>query len=278
MDKIITQGKELGVYLYMLTGGEPLVKRNIITLCARAAKVEGIREVAITTNGILLPRLAKGLRAVGVSRVNLSLDTLKPDKYARITRIGTLSSALAGLDAALNAGFDKVKVNTVLMRDVNHHQLDTFLAWIQPRRIQLRFNELMETGEGSDLFRRHHLSGMVLRDELLRRGWIHQIRQRSDGPAQVFCHPDYAGEIGLIMPYEKDFCATCNRLRVSSIGKLHLCLFGEGGVNLRDLLEDDTQQQALEARISAALREKKQTHFLHQNNTGITQNLSYIGG
>lgn len=89
------------------------------------------------------------------------------------------------------------------MRDVNHHQLDTFLAWIQPRRIQLRFIELMETGEGSDLFRRHHISGMVLRDELLRRGWIHQIRQRSDGPAQVFCHPDYAGEIGLIMPYEK---------------------------------------------------------------------------
>jgi cyclic pyranopterin phosphate synthase len=136
-----------------------------------------------------------------------------------------------------------VKVNTVLMRDVNHHQLDTFLAWIQPRRIQLRFIELMETGEGSDLFRRHHLSGMVLRDELLRRGWIHQIRQRSDGPAQVFCHPDYAGEIGLIMPYEKDFCATCNRLRVSSVGKLHLCLFGEGGVDLRDLLADDSSRR-----------------------------------
>ena len=84
-------------------------------------------------------------------------------------------------------------------------------------------------------------SGMVLRDELLRRGWIHQIRQRSDGPAQVFCHPDYAGEIGLIMPYEKDFCATCNRLRVSSVGKLHLCLFGEGGVDLRDLMAEDQQ-------------------------------------
>ena len=119
---------------------------------------------------------------------------------------------------------------------------------------------------------------MVLRDELLRRGWIHQIRQRSDGPAQVFCHPDYAGEIGLIMPYEKDFCATCNRLRVSSVGKLHLCLFGEGGVDLRDLLADEQQQPALEARISEALTHKKQTHFLHQGNTGITQNLSYIGG
>jgi cyclic pyranopterin phosphate synthase len=135
----------------------------------------------------------------------------------------------------------------------------------------------METGEGSDLFRRHHISGMVLRDELLRRGWIHQIRQRSDGPAQVFCHPDYAGEIGLIMPYEKDFCATCNRLRVSSVGKLHLCLFGEGGVDLRDLLPMTAAGRAGSAHFRA-LTHKKQTHFLHQGNTGITQNLSYIGG
>lgn len=92
---------------------------------------------------------------------------------------------------------------------------------------------------------------------------IHQLRQRSDGPAQVFCHPDYAGEIGLIMPYEKDFCATCNRLRVSSVGKLHLCLFGDGGVSLRDLLQDDAQQYALEKRISDALREKSRpTSFI----------------
>ncbi len=89
---------------------------------------------------------------------------------------------------------------------------------------------------------------MVLRDELLKRGWIHQIRQRSDGPAQSFCHPDYEGEIGLIMPYEKDFCASCNRLRVSSVGKLHLCLFGDGAPS-RSALEDDAQQAALEARI-----------------------------
>ncbi len=113
------------------------------------------------------------------------------------------TEVMAGIDAAFEAGFEKVKVNTVLMRDVNHHQLDTFLNWIQHRPIQLRFIELMETGEGIELFRKHHISGQVLRDELLRRGWIHQLRQRSDGPAQVFCHPDYAGEIGLIMPYEK---------------------------------------------------------------------------
>ena len=217
-------------------------------------------------------------RDAGLTALNVSVDSLDARQFHAITGQDKFQQVMAGIDAAFDAGFEKVKVNTVLMRDVNHHQLDTFLAWIQPRPIQLRFIELMETGEGSSLFRKHHISGQVLRDELLRRGWIHQIRQRSDGPAQVFCHPDYVGEIGLIMPYEKDFCDTCNRLRVSSVGKLHLCLFGEGGVSLRDLLEDDAQQSALEERISAALLEKKQTHFLHQNNTGITQNLSYIGG
>ncbi len=139
------------------------------------------------------------------------------------------------------------------MRDVNHQQLDTFLAWIKARPIQLRFIELMETGEGGELFRRHHISGMVLRDALLeQQGWERQARGRSDGPAQVFCHPDYEGEMGLIMPYEKDFCASCNRLRVSSIGNLHLCLFGDGGVPLRDLLADDAQQDALEGAHSRA--------------------------
>ncbi|MGP2727586.1 GTP 3',8-cyclase MoaA, partial [Serratia marcescens] len=170
------------------------------------------------------------------------------------------------------------KVNAVLMRDVNHQQLGAFLAWIKDRPIQLRFIELMETGEGGELFRKHHVSGEVIRRQLEQQGWQRQARGRSDGPAQVFSHPDYQGEVGLIMPYEKDFCASCNRLRVSSIGNLHLCLFGEQGVPLRDLLADDGQLDALKARIQSGLLSKKQTHFLHQGNSGITQNLSFIGG
>ena len=145
-DEMITAveaGASLGITKLRITGGEPLVKRNIITLCARAAKVDGIREVAITTNGVLLPRLAKGLRAVGVSRVNLSLDTLKPDKYARITRIGTLSSALAGLDAALNAGFDKVKINAVLIGGFNDDEIETLAALTLRYPVDVRFIELM---------------------------------------------------------------------------------------------------------------------------------------
>ena len=284
----------LGTEKVRLTGGEPSLRRDFTDIIAAVRENPSIRQIAVTTNGYRLGggggkwggafagyRLARDVeswRDAGLTAINVSVDSLDARQFHAITGQDKFHQVMDGIDAAFAAGFEKVKVNTVLMRDVNHHQLDTFLAWIQPRRIQLRFIELMETGEGSDLFRRHHISGMVLRDELLRRGWIHQIRQRSDGPAQVFCHPDYAGEIGLIMPYEKDFCATCNRLRVSSVGKLHLCLFGEGGVDLRDLLADEQQQPALEARISEALTHKKQTHFLHQGNTGITQNLSYIGG
>ena len=268
----------LGTEKVRLTGGEPSLRRDFTDIIAAVRENDAIRQIAVTTNGYRLARDAAAWRDAGLTALNVSVDSLDARQFHAITGQDKFQQVMAGIDAAFDAGFEKVKVNTVLMRDVNHHQLDTFLAWIQPRPIQLRFIELMETGEGSSLFRKHHISGQVLRDELLRRGWIHQIRQRSDGPAQVFCHPDYVGEIGLIMPYEKDFCATCNRLRVSSVGKLHLCLFGEGGVSLRDLLEDDAQQSALEERISAALLEKKQTHFLHQNNTGITQNLSYIGG
>lgn len=268
----------MGTEKVRLTGGEPSLRRDFTDIIAAVRENPAIRQIAVTTNGYRLARDARAWRNAGLSHVNVSVDSLDARQFHAITGQDKFRQVMDGIDAAFDAGFEKVKVNTVLMRDVNHHQLDTFLAWIRPRPIQLRFIELMETGEGSELFRRHHISGSVLRDALLARGWIHQQRSRSDGPAQVFCHPDYAGEIGLIMPYEKDFCASCNRLRVSSVGKLHLCLFGEGGVELRDLLADDSQQFALEQRIAGALAHKKQTHFLHQGNTGITRNLSYIGG
>ncbi|WP_121500711.1 GTP 3',8-cyclase MoaA [Entomohabitans teleogrylli] len=268
----------LGTEKVRLTGGEPSLRRDFTDIIAGIRENAAIRQIAVTTNGYRLARDVQQWRDAGLTAINVSVDSLDPRQFHAITGQDKFRQVMEGIDAAFEAGFDKVKVNTVLMRDVNHHQLDTFLAWIKPRPIQLRFIELMETGEGSDLFRRHHISGDSIREQLLARGWIHQIRSRSDGPAQVFCHPDYAGQIGLIMPYEKDFCASCNRLRVSSVGNLHLCLFGDGGVSLRDLLAGDSQQEALQARIASALAHKKQTHFLHQGNTGITQNLSYIGG
>lgn len=268
----------LGTEKVRLTGGEPSLRRDFTDIIRTVADNQAIRQVAVTTNGYRMARDVHEWREAGLTHINVSVDSLDARQFHAITGEDKFNQVMAGIDAAFDAGFDTVKVNTVLMRDVNHHQLDTFLAWIKPRPIQLRFIELMETGDGGSLFRKHHISGASVRDELLKRGWVHQLRGRSDGPAQVFTHPDYAGQIGLIMPYEKDFCASCNRLRVSSTGNLHLCLFGDGGIALRDLLASDDALEALEARIASALAHKKQTHFLHDGNTGITQNLSYIGG
>ncbi|KQN56968.1 GTP 3',8-cyclase MoaA [Erwinia sp. E602] len=261
-----------------LTGGEPSMRRDFTDIIAAVRENPGIRQLAVTTNGYRLARDVAQWRDAGLTALNVSIDSLDARQFHAITGQDKFHEVMRGIDAAFDAGFSRVKVNTVLMRDVNHHSLGTFLDWIRTRPIQLRFIELMETGDGGALFRRHHISGEVIREQLLRQGWVCQPRARSDGPAQVFQHPDYQGEIGLIMPYEKDFCASCNRLRVSAVGNLHLCLFGDGGVPLRDLLADDDQQQALQARIASSLGQKKQTHFLHQGNTGITQNLSFIGG
>jgi GTP 3',8-cyclase len=261
-----------------LTGGEPSLRRDFTDIIAAVRENDAIRQIAVTTNGYRLARDVREWRAAGLTALNVSIDSLDARQFHAITGQDKFHQVMAGIDAAFEAGFAQVKVNSVLMRDVNSHSLDTFLQWIRTRPIQLRFIELMETGEGSDLFRRHHISGEVIRDQLLMQGWQRQPRGRNDGPAQVFRHPDYQGEIGLIMPYAKDFCASCNRLRVSAIGNLHLCLFGDGGVPLRDLLASDDQQSELQARIAHSLGQKKQTHFLHQGNTGITQNLSFIGG
>lgn len=261
-----------------LTGGEPSMRRDFNDIIAAVRDNAAIRQIAMTTNGYRMARDVGAWRAAGLTHINVSVDSLDARQFHAITGQNKFHEVMAGIDAAFDAGFSTVKVNSVLMRDVNSHSLETFLAWIRTRPIQLRFIELMETGEGGDLFRRHHVSGEVIRDQLIMQGWQRQPRGRSDGPAQVFRHPDYQGEVGLIMPYEKDFCASCNRLRVSAIGNLHLCLFGDGGVPLRDLLASDDQQAELQARIAHSLGQKKQTHFLHQGNTGITQNLSFIGG
>ncbi|WP_017349708.1 GTP 3',8-cyclase MoaA [Pantoea sp. A4] len=261
-----------------LTGGEPSLRRDFTDIIAAVRENPGIRQIAMTTNGYRMERDVDKWRAAGLTHLNVSVDSLDARQFHAITGQDKFYQVMAGIDAAFAAGFTQVKVNSVLMREHNSHQLATFLAWIRNRPIQLRFIELMETGEGGALFRQQHISGTVIRDQLLQQGWQLRSRSRSDGPAQVFYHPDYLGEVGLIMPYEKDFCASCNRLRVSAVGNLHLCLFGDAGIPLRDLLAADDQLDALQARIATSLGQKKQTHFLHQGNTGITQNLSFIGG
>jgi cyclic pyranopterin phosphate synthase len=185
---------------------------------------------------------------------------------------------LGGIAAARDAGFESIKVNTVLLRDVNDHELERFLAWIRDEDLSIRFIELMETGSNKDYFTRHRISGQEIQNRLTALGWTPRPREEGAGPAQEFEHPDYRGRIGIIAPYSKDFCDTCNRLRVTARGKLHLCLFGNGGHSLRHLLQDPSQQSELRTLITRLLEQKAPTHLLHFHQTGSTPHLASLGG
>ncbi|MDP5253733.1 MULTISPECIES: GTP 3',8-cyclase MoaA [unclassified Vibrio] len=276
--RVVSTFAQCGTSKVRITGGEPSMRRDFCDVIAAVSDTPGIEKVATTTNGYRMASQVERWRASGLDAINVSLDSLNPEMFRQITGQNRFHDVMAGIDRAFEVGYEQVKINAVLMKSLNDQQLPQFLAWIRDRPIQLRFIELMQTGEMNDLFTRHHLSGIHIRHYLIANGWLLKTRGKDDGPAQVYSHPDYQGEIGLIMPYDRGFCSTCNRLRVSAIGKLHLCLFGEQGVELRDLLQSDQQQHELIARIQAALTSKSASHFLHQGNTGQTPHLASIGG
>lgn len=268
----------MGTEKIRLTGGEPTLRKDFLAIAERVAQTPGIRQVALTTNGYRMAKDVALWKQAGISSLNVSVDSLDPKMFHQITGINKFDDVMRGIERAFEVGYGKVKINAVLMKDLNDKEFAQFLAWVKYRPIQIRFIELMQTGEMTHFFHQHHLSGQYLANQLLAQGWQLQQKALTDGPAKVFKHPDYLGEIGLIMPYEKNFCAGCNRLRVSAKGKLHLCLFGEEGIELRDLLQSDEQQMRLQARISAALQGKREHHYLHQGDSGVRNHLASIGG
>lgn len=268
----------LGTEKIRITGGEPTLRKDFLAIAQTIAQTEGIRKVALTTNGYRMERDIALWKESGITDINVSVDSLDTRQFQLITGENKLQSILNGIEKAFDVGYKKIKVNSVLMKQYTAKELDNFLAWIKHQPIQMRFIELMETGEMDAFFKAQHLSGQSILERLIQEGWQLQQKAMSDGPAKVLKHPDYIGEIGLIMPYEKNFCASCNRLRVSALGKLHLCLFGEEGIDIRDLLQSDEQQFQLENRIKAALQGKREHHYLHVGDSGVRNNLASIGG
>ncbi len=275
---LVTGFAELGLWKVRLTGGEPTVRKDFARIAATVSSIPGIRKVATTTNGYQLAKHAQLWRDAGISAINVSIDSLDPDNFQRITGMDHLPQVLKGLDAAEAAGFDDIKINTVLLRDLNHLELDRFLAFIKHRPLSLRFIELMETGDNKAYFDRHHLNARYITERLIHNGWTPEERTIAAGPAQEFSHPDYVGKIGVIAPYAKDFCQTCNRLRVTARGDLRLCLFGDGGHNLRHLLQSADQKTELQRTVTSLLQQKASTHLLHFHKSGATKNLSALGG
>ncbi|KZC36411.1 MULTISPECIES: GTP 3',8-cyclase MoaA [Rhodanobacter] len=268
----------LGMSKIRLTGGEPSLRKDLPAIIAAVAAVPGIRRIALTTNGCRLPRLVRGWREAGLTALNVSLDSLDAARYLDITGHDRFAEVTAGIEQALALGFEAVKINAVLLRGRNDDELPAWLDYLRGRDVALRFIELMRTGENREFFERHHLRAEGLQRQLLADGWVLRPRTADAGPALEYAHPDYRGRIGVIAPYARDFCAGCNRLRVTARGDLRLCLFGNFGISLRPLLQSDDDHHALVAHIATQLGLKAAGHGLHQGLTGITPHLASIGG
>jgi len=267
----------LGTKKIRITGGEPSLRRDLCDIISLCKATPGIETVGLTTNGFRLEKDVVKWRAAGLDILNVSLDSLNPSAFQLITGSKRLSSILRGLDIAQTLDFKSLKINTVLLRDQNAHELHDFLQFIKTRKITLRFIELMRTGDNQQFFNQQHVSGNSIQQNLLNSGWAERLRSQQAGPAKEFIHPDYQGSLGLIMPYSKHFCDDCNRLRVSSKGQLFLCLFAAQHQNLREHLQSDNLQPAIKF-LQQSITQKSLGHNLAEQVTGSTRHLAMIGG
>ena len=268
----------VGMRKLRLTGGEPSLRKDLNQIIATAAAIPDIQKIGLTTNGILLRRRVDDWRAAGLTHLNVSVDALERERFAEITGHDRLDDLLEGIEHALGLEFQSVKLNAVLLRGLNDDQMPRWFDYLRQRRVSVRFIELMQTGDNRAYFERHHVRADSLEQSLQQAGWRLVPPAHDSGHAREYTHADYAVRLGVIAPYSKDFCAGCNRLRVTASGDLRLCLFGNTGIPLRPLLQSDDDRAALVARLYGQLGIKQAGHGLHEGQTGLTSNLATIGG
>lgn len=267
----ITQAAALGITKVRITGGEPLVKPNIISICARTAAIPGIREVCVTTNGTLLRDLACPLRKAGVKRLNLSVDTLDAKKYAYITRRGRIEDFFAGLEAALAAGFQKIKLNAVLIGGFNDDEIVPLAELTRRYPIDVRFIELMPMLDHLDFDENAFIPYTRVLEAL-----PDLLPVDADGGvAKLYRLPDALGNVGLISPVNAHFCGACNRIRLTADGKIKPCLHSSEEISLKGL-----DANGMRAQLVQAIRHKPEWHgdldALHYSQAGRSMN--QIGG
>ncbi len=228
----------LGINKVRVTGGEPLLKKNILSICRGIASTPGINELCLTTNGTMLPQMAPDLKEAGVSRVNISLDTLDPDKYRQITRVGKLEDALKGLEAALEAGFENIKINTVLIGGFNDNEIEDLAELTKRYDVDLRFIELMPmTGDSFFSDSSYVPSSLVLQKLIVLES------AGNEGVSRIYRLPGAKGTVGLISPLSNMFCPTCNRIRITADGKVKPCLHKPEEYTIKGL--DETEMRTV---------------------------------
>ena len=284
LDRVCSVFVERGVRKLRITGGEPLVRRDIMTLfrsLARHLSTGALDELTVTTNGSQLARLAGELADCGVRRINVSLDTLDPDKFRAITRWGDIAKVMAGLDAAQAAGL-KVKINAVALKDVNENEIETLIEWAHGRGMGLTLIEVMPLGEIETHRVDQFLPLSRVRARLMDRYTLEDSPERTGGPARYVRITETGGLLGFITPLTHNFCESCNRVRLTCTGRLYMCLGQEDAADLRTPLRLSEGNERLERSIEDAIARKPKGHDFvidrRRNQPAVGRHMSVTGG
>lgn len=242
--KVIKHGASLGVNKIRLTGGEPLVRKGITSLVKHISDIDGINDIAMTTNGVFLKEFAMTLKSSGLSRLNISLDTMREDRFSDITRGGKIQDVFDGVEEVLKSGFTGTKINAVMMRGNNDDEIQDFVHYIMERDIELRFIELMASGWKKMVDEERFMPTSEIMEKVKEVGELIPVEQRvGGGPATIYRIKGGLGTIGFISAVSKPFCKTCNRLRLTSDGKLRSCLLSGGEVDVKTILRSDSRSK-----------------------------------
>lgn len=274
--RVSTLAVSIGIRKIRVTGGEPLVRGGVVDFVRTLRAIPGVEDLAMTTNGLRLVDLAKPLRDAGLTRVNISLDTLRRERYLEITRKDLLSEALAGIQAAVDAGFSPVKINVVLLHGLAPAELDDFVAMAREMPVEIRFIERMPTGCFS---REGYVSADTVRAKIGSIPGAKAREGRGPSPAAVFDLPGFAGNLGVISPVSHKFCSDCNRLRVTADGRVRNCLFARETFDLKSLLRGGGADEEIVGVLREAIACKPEGHDMSGEGGGeLAEPMSRVGG
>ena len=251
--KVLKVALTLGIKKIRLTGGEPLVRKGFVGFVAQVAALPGLDDLSLTTNGVLLAEVARDLKKAGLRRVNISLDTLDPERYARLCGRPYLSRVLRGIEAALEAGLSPVKINTVVIKGENDHELEEMARLTLEAPVEVRFIEFMPVGSGAPWENEAFLPAAEVKERLSSLGPLREAPSYGAGPAMTYTLPGAKGKIGFITAMSEHFCHRCNRLRLTAEGKLRPCLFSDRELDLKPILRGSAQGQGLKEAFLTAL-------------------------
>lgn len=278
--QLVRAAASVGVRSVRLSGGEPLIRKNLAHLVEELAAIDGIEDIALSTNGLLLEEQIDELLVAGLRRVNVSLDTLREDRFLEIARRPGLDRVLAGIDAAIARGLAPVKINCVVMRGQNDDEIAAFAQWTKERAVFVRFIEVMPVHENLDVQRDAYVSSDEILDRVRAVGDLQPVTgPGGNGPARYFAFPGAPGAVGVISPLSHDYCERCNRVRLTANGRLRLCLFGDHEIDLRTPLRSGASQAEIADILRASMLIKPERHHLKLGETASRMRaFSEIGG